>query len=296
MQKARCIAIDWLTSLALAFSFADRKQKKEQEKREEEITSHWNEIANAIFYLRLLLNEMCYLQRYPIDKQQSDNLKELILLFPMAEILSLQGFAGPVQEQYLRNHINIHQPRYNLKQFLTASIDRESIYPEWNALCGLSETHCGEIWHTLIEIICRLRTPEKFQETANHLGAILYHFWFLDHSDMEPAQIRYQNILSNLNMYAARDQDLPYLHAVMFLQRVLSEKYGGELPDYFPKLTSDQPYPMDGTEGFLFEVRRKDDFNFRGTFAVRKTEEPHDCDLVWEISPRGGSPTVLFSE
>lgn len=292
----RCIAVDWLTSLALAFSFADRKQKKEQKQREEEITVHLNEIANAIFYLRLLLNEMCYLQRYPIEKQKSDNLKELILLFPMAEILSLQGCVGPTQEQYLRNHINIHQPRYNLKQFLTASIDRESIYPEWNALCGLSETHCGEIWHTLIEIICRLRTPEKYQEIANHLGVILYHFWFLDHSDMEPAQIRYQNILSNLNMYAASDQDLPYLHAVMFLQRVLSEKYGGELPDYLPKLTSDQPYPMDGTEGFLFEVQRQDDFKFHGTFAVRKTEDPHNCDLVWKVFPRGGPPIVLFSE
>ena len=97
-------------------------------------------------------------------------------------------------------------------------------------------------------------------------------------------------------MYGAGDQELPYLHAVMFLQRVLSEKYGGELPDYLPKLSSDQPYPMDGTEGFLFEVQRKDDFDFHGTYAVRKTDEPHDCDLVWEISPRGGPPIVLFSE
>lgn len=97
-------------------------------------------------------------------------------------------------------------------------------------------------------------------------------------------------------MYAASDQELPYLHAVMFLQRVLSEKYGGELTDYLPKLSSDQPYPMEGTEGFLFTVQRKDDFDFCGSFAVRKTDEPHGCDLVWELPPKGGSPIVLFSE
>lgn len=288
--------MDWLTSLALAFSFSDRKQKEAQKKREEKITFHWNEIANEVFYLGLLLNELCFSQSYTIDEQRSNNLKELLPLFPMAEILSLQGCVGLTQEQFLQNYINVHSTRYNLKQFLTASIEREGIYSEWNALCGLSETHCGEIWHTFIEIMCRLRAPEKFQDAVNHLGAILYHFWLLDHPDIEPARIHFQNILSNLNMYAASDQELPYLHAVMFLQRVLSEEYGGELVDYLPKLSSEQPYPMDGTEGFLFAVQRKNDFGFRGSFAVRKTDEPHDCDLIWELSPEGEFSTVLFSE
>lgn len=288
---------DWMTSLALAFSFAERRRKKERQKREEEITSHWNEIANAAFYLGLLLNELCFSQSYAIDERRSNDLRELLPLFPMAEILSLQGCAGPAQEQFLQNYINAHQSRYNLKQFLTAAIDREGVYPEWNRLCGLSETNCGEVWHTFIEIICRLRTPEKFQDAIDHLGEILYHFWFLDHSDMDPARICYQNIISNLNAYAASDQELPYLHAVMFLQRVLSEKYGGELADYFPKLSSDQSYPMDGTEGYLFEVQRKNDFDFYyGSFAVRKTDEPHDRDLVWEIPAKGEPPIVLFSE
>ena len=113
---------------------------------------------------------------------------------------------------------------------------------------------------------------------------------------MDPARIRFQNIVSNLNTYAASDQEQPYLHAVMFLQRVLSEKYGGELADYYPKLASDEPYLMDGTEGFLFSAQRKDDFDFTGSYAVRKTEEPHNCDLVWELPPNGGEPIVLFSE
>lgn len=99
----------------------------------------------------------------------------------------------------------------------------------------------------------------------------------MEHPDIDPARIRFQNIVSNLNTYAASDQEQPYLHAVMFLQRVLSEKYGGELTDYCPKLTSTEPHLMDGTEGFLFRAQRKDDLDFTGSYAVRKTEEPHDC-------------------
>lgn len=191
--------MDWLTSLALAFSFMDRKQKKEEKKREQEIVSQRGEIANAVFYLGLMLNELCFSQSYAIDERRSDDLKELLPLFPMAEILSLQGCVGLAQEQFLQDYINIHQTRYNLKQFLTAAIEREGIYPEWNALCGLSETHCGEIWHTFIEIICRVRAPEKFQDAVDRLAAILYHFWLLDHPDIGPAQIRFQTIISNLN-------------------------------------------------------------------------------------------------
>ena len=129
-------------------------------------------------YLGPLLNELCFSQRKVIDEEKSNTLKELVPMFPIAEILSLQGCIGPTQEKFLRDYINIHQSRYNLKQFLTAAIEREGRYPEWNALCGLDETHCGQIWHTLIEILCRLHDPEKFQQVCDHLGSILYHFWF----------------------------------------------------------------------------------------------------------------------
>lgn len=288
--------MDWLMALALTFLFEERLQKEKRQQREEEITSHWNEIVNAVFYLNLLLNELCFAQRYAVDKRRANDLKELAPLFPMAEILFMQGCVNPAQEQYLQNYFNIHQTRYNLEQFLELAIEREGAYQKWDALCGLREDHCGEIWHTLIELICRLREPEKFQQAADHLGAILYRFWFLDHSDMELVQIRFQNILASLNTYAAKDQKLPYLHAVMLLQRTLSEQYGGEITDYFPKLSSDKPYPMDGTEGVLFEVRRKDDFDFGGSYAVRKTAGLHDCDLIWELPPKGGAPIVLFSE
>ena len=286
--------MDWLTSLLFAFSSAHRRQEKEEQKQKEEITSHWNEIADAIFDMNVLLSELSFSQRYALDECQTNDLEELAPLFPMAEILSMQGRVGPVQEQFLQSYFNIHQTRYNLGQFLKAAIEREGVYPQWDALCGLREDHCGEIWHTLIEIICRLCEPERFQQATDHLGAILYNFWFLDHSDIEPAQIRFHRILSNLNAYAASDQELPYLHAVMFLQRVLSERYGGEIADYFPRLGSNEPYPMDGTEGFLFEVWRKDGFS--GSYAVRKTNKPHNCDLIWELPPEGGAPTVLFSE
>ena len=139
--------MDFWANLALAFSFASHRKKKEQQKRAEEIKFHWNKIANSVFHLGLLLNELCFSQRAAIDKDKLEPLKELAPLFPLAEILSLQGYVGQTQEEYLRDY-NIHQSRYNLNQFLTAAIEREGKYSEWNALCGVDKVHCGQIWHT----------------------------------------------------------------------------------------------------------------------------------------------------
>ena len=57
----RWIAMDFWANLALAFSFASHRQKKEQQKRAEEIKSHWIEIANSVFHLGLLLNSCAFL-------------------------------------------------------------------------------------------------------------------------------------------------------------------------------------------------------------------------------------------
>ena len=63
--------MDFWTNLALAFSFASHRQKKEQQKRAEGIKSHRDEIANSVFYLGLLLNELCFSQHHAIDEEKS---------------------------------------------------------------------------------------------------------------------------------------------------------------------------------------------------------------------------------
>ena len=66
--------MDFWTNLALAFSFASHRQKKEQRKRTEEIKSHWNEIANSVFYLGLLLNELCFSQCHTRGENETEAL------------------------------------------------------------------------------------------------------------------------------------------------------------------------------------------------------------------------------
>lgn len=287
--------MDW-SSIAFAFAFAARRQDKARKKRQEEIRAHWNAIAKAVFDLSLLLNELTFSQSRAIEGKKLDDLRELAPLFPMAEILSLQGFVGPSQEDFLRDYFNIHSLRYNLRQFLTASIERESVYSEWYALCGLDETHYGQIWHTLTEIVCRRREAERFQEIADFLGAILYHFWLLEYPDIDEARIRFQSITDNFTRHANDIQNLPYLHAVMLLQRELSRKFGGEMTDYLPQLESERPFPMDGAEGLVFIAHNAHDYGFQRLYAVRKIYSPDDPDLIWELSGKDRTPTIFYSE
>lgn len=279
-----------------SLGFAAGQQDKKRRKPKKEIRVHRNAISEAVFNLSLLLNELALSQFLAIEEKKLDDLRELAPLFPMAEILSLQGFAGPSQEDFLRDYFNIHSPRYNLRQFLAASIERESVYPEWYALCGLDETHFGQIWHTLTEIICRRREPERLQEITNFLGTILYHFWLLEYSDIDAARIRFQFIIGNLTKHGNDIQNLPYLHAVMLLQRELSRKFGGKMSDYLPQLESTEPFPMDGAEGLVFIAHHDCDYGVQPLYAVRKINSPDDPDLIWKLSDKNRTPTVFYSE
>ncbi len=119
--------------------------KTEAEKRREGIFLHRSEITIGVINLRNLLTDLYLPVLLAFEPDDFDTLKELAPLFSMAEILSLQGDIGAKQRSYLQDHINNYQPRYNLGQFITAAVNREGIYPEWNDLTGLDEKHCGKI-------------------------------------------------------------------------------------------------------------------------------------------------------
>ncbi len=285
--------MDWSS---FSLGFAAGQQDKKRRKPKKEIRAYRNAISEAVFNLSLLLNELALSQSCAIEEKKLDDLRELAPLFPMAEILSLQGFAGPSQEDFLRNYFNVHSLRYNLRQFLAASIEQESVYPEWYALCGLDEIHFGQIWYTLTEIICRRREPKRLQEIINYLGTIFYHFWLLEYPDIDAARIHFQFIIDNLTRHGNDIQNLPYLHAVMLLQRELSRKFGGEMSDYLPQLESTESFPMAGAEGLVFIAHHDRDYGFRRLFAVRKINSPDDPDLIWELSDKNRTPTGFYSE
>lgn len=287
----------WFSTLVLALGLESRRQKKAQQKQIDMISTHRSEISNAIFALDSLLSDLSSpTSILAVKLEDLDALKELAPLFPISKILSMQGYIGPEQQLFLQDHINLTPPRYNLRQFTKAVIEREGVYPEWHDLADLDLTYCGQIWRTLIELVCRERVPEIMQQIFDLLGKILYHFWFLEHKDMKPAQVCYRNILSSINMHANREQKNPYLHAVMLLQHELSKKYGGTESDFIPCLDPDPTYDMEGRTGLVFWAHRKDDFSFAHIYAVRKQANPSEPDLIWELPAGGGTPTIFFSE
>lgn len=289
--------------------WAERQEQTRQQKMEQELLEKqqkWNDQLEQfcdmihdgttnLVHLLSTLSAPCLRAFSPSDLLA---MEELMPLFPIAEVLSLQGEIGPEQQCFLRDYLNIYQPRYNLGQFTKAAIEREGVYSEWYSLTGLSETYCGQIWHTLIELICRQRTPESMQTVVNLLGQILYPFWFLECLDMDAAELRYQRIIANLNIHAANDQTQPYLHTLMLLQLELSKAFGGEATDYIPCLARNPDYSIPGESILQYTVYRAtplDGIVFPRTYLARKIASPGP-DKIWEVSPDHLEPTVFFSE
>lgn len=287
--------MDWMSSLMLALGIEKRKQEKEQRRRESELIEHRRLILSAASEINCLFGGTFIDYFAAMEDGALDSAQELIPLFPIAEILSMQGYVGTEQQIFLRDYLNASQTRYNLHQFVTAAVERRGVYAEWCTLTSLDPDHCGQVWHTLIEAICRLRRPELIQEIVDALGAILYHFYFLDNADMEPAKICYTRIIEGINFHAERDQKLPYLHAVMLLQMELSTIEGGLAQDYEPIL-EDESLDMDGVKGYCFWVKKTGEPGFHRRFAVRECFDPgKQPDLIWELH-HNTPHTVFFSE
>ena len=279
---------------------AERRRKAEEERRQQRedlLQQCRTMIEDNVTHLTQLLSELSTSCRLAFDPADLRAMEELMPLFPMAEALSLQGEIGPEQQAFLRDYLNRHQPRYNLAQFTRAAIDREGVYDQWNALAGLSPTHCGQIWHTWIELVYRQQALDVAQEIVDCLGQILECFWLLESLETDPAQVCYDNINANLNAYMDSYSDQPYLHTVLRLQYELSQAYGGERPDYIPCLVREATCSIPGESVLQYTVHRTtplDGVSFPRTYLVREIAAPGP-DKIWELSP-DHQPTVFFSE
>lgn len=252
-------------------------------------------ILSAVDNLQSLIRQLGEPQRSAISLSTLDLLLELAPLYPMSEVLYLQGYAGKKQEDFLQRYFMKHLPRYSLRQFLQFSIEREGPYEEWYSYCGLDADHCGRIWHTLIELVCRQRDTGKLQTVIDQLGAILYQFSFLEDRETDAEHTCYQQIIRFINQYGTSDQQTPYLHAVMLLQVILAKKLGGQPIAYIPILVWDEKPDMDGGEGLCFQVKKRNTPHFLRRYAVRTLKTPDDPDLIWEL-PDHGDPVVILNE
>lgn len=288
--------MNWLSWLGFGLAIEAKKQEKAEDRRLEQVANHRAELSDGIFALNAILSDLGALFPLSIGQDALDDLQEIAPLFPMEEILSLQGYIGAEQQRYLQNYFTITPSRYNLGQFTKMAIDRTCAYSNWRNLAGLDGAFCGSIWHTLIELICRRRAPEFMQQIIDAMGKILYHFWFLENESMFSAEIRYHSIISNLNFHAEEDQKTAYLHAVMLLQIKLAEKYGGSVTDFEPCLDSEQKCEMDGLPNLCFTVYGKDRGYCAHFYAVRSILSPADLDLIWELLDESGTKEVFFAE
>lgn len=279
---------------------AERRRKAEEERRQQRedlLQQCRTMIEDNVTHLTQLLSELSTSCRLAFDPADLRAMEELMPLFPMAEVLSLQGEIGPEQQAFLRDYLNRHQPRYNLAQFTRAAIDREGVYDQWNALAGLSPTHCGQIWHTVIELVYRRWSPDVMQEIVDCISGILVPFWCMEFPSTDDEEILFGNIVDNLNSHSDSDQDQPHLHAVLLLQYELSQAYGGERPDYIPCLVREATCSVPGESVLQYTVHRTtplDGVSFPRTYLVREIAAPGP-DKIWELSP-DHQPTVFFSE
>lgn len=287
--------MDWMSSLILALGIEQRRQQKQAERLADETGLHCREISAASAEVSSVLEDLFLGCGLSVEETALTDAQELIPLYPFAVVLSVQGHIGKAQEDFLRDHLARSEVRYNLHQFLVLAIERGGLYPEWDRLTALGHEQCGEVWHTMIEAICRLRRPEAMQRIVDAFGAILYHFHFLDDPSDTPIKLCYDRIISSLNAYAESDQQQPYLHAVMLLQMELAAFCGGEASDYEP-CSEKTAIDMEGAVGDCFWVCKHGEPSFHRRFAVRRCAAPgKQPDLIWELH-FSAPPTVFFSE
>lgn len=293
---------DWLgLGMGMHFMQKDRElQKKKQAQRE-----LWHIFTTARFEVQRLLltswstrQEFCanYFEHFP-------ELSALLPLFPVGEVLSLQGYIGEEQRALLQEYLSDEPDlcsKFNTGQIIRICVDREGPYQEWKELIGIDEESCGRLWQVLIEMVLRCDRADRMDEIVEYLIMIFHSFASLEgHGDDFWLPTYYQD-MTYFNEHSERLQNTPYLHAVLLLQSLLAERSGGNLQDYAPKLSDDSPEMLVEDEGcYFFQVYYGEEPLSIRTFAVRKTEGSGP-DRVWELPSEDGKlidgPPVLFFE
>ena len=160
-------------------------------------------LTNAMADLTLALTKDALVAVPGIGPERYRDLYELLPLYPLVSILSAQGHVGPCQQEWLRSYLS--DSRYNLYQLEQLAVRREGCWEEWRHLAALEDTpkHCGEIWHTLIELLCQVRRPDLLQPITDALGTVMYRFHYLDPpKDSDLPEACFRRMIDDLNTFS----------------------------------------------------------------------------------------------
>lgn len=288
--------MDWMETLVLALGLTAHKQTRLHKQQQSRVFALQAELQGAVNELDRLLRELAHAQSLVMEEGKLRDLQELAFTLPVLEVLSAQGRLGPAQASFLRAYLPGASCRYNLHQLDQAGVQRKGAYAQWQALAGLDETVCGEIWHTLLELACRLRDPQRLQPVIDCLGNILYGFAALESSDVLSLEPRYQAIIAAFNRQGAADQKTAYLHGIMLLQMELAHQFGEPPEVFLPCRDKDADSCIQGMQVLCFSVHHALHPEFLRFYAVRKIDAPSDPDWIWELPAGGGEPVLFFSE
>ena len=246
-------------------------------------------LTNAMADLTLALTNDALVAVPGMGPERYQNLYELLPLYPIVSILSTQGHVGPLQREWLRGYLA--DVRYNPYQLEQLAVRREGRWAEWQRLAALGDRpeDCGEIWHTLPELLCRARRADLLQPIADALGAIMYRFYYLDHptNDKLP-EACFHRMTDAFNAVSGADsiQATPYFHTFMLLQNKLAKQCGGAPEDWCPVPEGEDK--MEGRPCLAYKVCKREDLSFAGHFLAAKVSGgSDDKDTIWKQTECG---------
>lgn len=273
-----CILSNW------AVNYPKRKAINAQKTRSAALT-------NAMADLTLALTVPALTAVPGIGPEQYKNLYELLPLYPIVSVLSAQGHVGPLQQTWLQSYLT--DARFNPYQLEQLAVRREGRWEEWQRLAALGEylEKCGEIWHTLPELLCRTRRPDLLQPITDALGAVTFHFHCLDYpTDSGLPEACFHRMTESFNAVSDADgiQATPYFHTFMLLQNKLAEQCGGAPEDWCP--VPEGEGETDGRPCLAYSVCKRQDLTFAGYFLVAKVSggsDSDDKDAIWKQTECG---------
>ena len=249
-------------------------------------------LTNAMADLTLALTNDALTAVPGIGSERYQNLYELLPLYPIVSILSAQGHVGPLQREWLRGYLA--DVRYNPYQLEQLAVRREGRWEEWQRLAALGDRpeDCGEVWYTLLELLCRTRRPDLLQPIADALGAVTFHFHYLDYpTNSGLPDDCFHRMLDGFNAVSGADgiQATPYFHTFMLLQNKLAEQYGGAPEDWCP--VPEGEGEMEGRPCLAYAVCKREDYSFAGHFLAAKVAGgSDDKDAIWKQTECGWEP------
>jgi hypothetical protein len=277
--KAAYVALDqairrWLNRVP------DKPPAKTDDKADNKLDdSTWEfrqKLNDAWLGLWNVLDQLSDGQELGVDLSRCQEARELLPLAMLGFVVRAQGRATPEQQRYLKGMCEILQCRYTAETFIKLFVEEEP--SDWERLCGLDDEYCGQVWKTVIELLCRTRQTELTAPFAENLQALATYFYQLGQPWSEDINTLVRKKFDAFEYHAAALQKEVPLRLIMALQDALARRLGGQSADYV--LDEGETEFLNGCAGMSFMVHNDDFGQMPRFFWVNKFTEQ-----VWNRYP-----------